>query len=97
MEQKAVFFSFLGDQVCTLAVMLKNCGFLLLVVNCEDTHSCLVAQRIEHTYITAEETGTYLDKLLDEMTSELVTNTVLVIDCSASLSSNGFDANMQLR
>lgn len=95
--KRAAFFNFLGDHTCTFALHLLDKGFDVSVVNCENTHSCFEARGIKHSYITDSDNAAVLSKLYHDSLAKKFNCAVIVAECVSSLSSAGFENNLQLR
>lgn len=95
--KRAVFFNYLGEQVCNFAFRLLDKGFDICVVNCEKTHSRFQAGGVKHAYRTDTDNAAVLSTLYHDSLARKYGCTVIVAECDSSLSSAGFETNLQLR
>lgn len=95
--KQAIFFNFLGDEMCPFATHLSQKGFDIVVANCDDTHKSFEKHNVKHTFSCDAENASILSKLLLDSVSKKVDSTVVIAQCDSSLSSEGFETNLQLR
>lgn len=95
--KQAIFFNFLGDEICPFASHLASKGFEIVVANCDDTHQSFKKHNVKHSFTCDAENASILSKVFANSVSKKVESTLVVAKCDPSLSSEGFEANLQLR
>ena len=95
--QQALFFTFIGEEVGSFAEELSKRGFEIIVVNCDDTHDCLSKCNVNHVFRTDAENGDVLVKFRKDMALNKLSTGVVVMDCENSMTTVGYEANMELR
>ena len=95
--KKALFLTFIGNEVSDFASKLFKEGFEIEVVNCDDSHNCFNKRNIKHNFRTDAENGDVLASFRKEMASNKRASGIVVMDCENSMSTVGFEANMELR
>ena len=96
-DKRAIFFNYFGDQICHFAEDLQKKGFEIIVANDDDSHDCLKRHNVNHVFRTDTESSALLSKLYHDLAARKVVDAVLIIECESSLSTEGFNANLQLR
>ncbi len=95
--KRAVFFDYIGDQTCSFAFLLLDKGYEISVVNCENTHSCFQVRGVKHSFHTDKNNAAVLSTLYHDSLAKKFACTVIVAECDSSLSTAGFETNLQLR
>ena len=95
--KQAIFFNFFGDEMCSFASHLSSKGFDIVVANCDDTHHSFEKHDVKHAFKCDAENASILGKLFLDSVSKKVESTVVIAKCDSSLSSEGFETNLQLR
>ncbi|KAJ1425305.1 3-dehydroquinate synthase-domain-containing protein [Ochromonadaceae sp. CCMP2298] len=96
-QNRAIFITYMGDEISNFAADLISKEFSLEVFECEETRDCFKSHGLKHTFDSSAEIPTVLSNLYYASANGKVDCAVIVIEPDTSLSTLGFDTNFQLR